>query len=99
MKVAATHLETNSKNRAVYEQLVYVCFVRERRSYCERGYINSFRHKGSISKKNSIHIDDTLSQFSTSSCFLILESETLGFEMVLGTQPFLSGILADADII
>lgn len=27
MKVAATHLETNSKNRAVYKQLVYVALL------------------------------------------------------------------------
>lgn len=40
-----------------------------------------------------------VSQFAASSCFLILESETLGFEIVLGIQPFLSQILADADII
>lgn len=40
-----------------------------------------------------------VSQDSASSCFLMLENEILGFEMVLETQPFLSGILADAGII
>jgi len=50
---------------------------------------------------NSIQVSDTLHvrQVSASSCFLILERKALGLEMVLGTQPFLSGILADADII
>jgi hypothetical protein len=35
MNAVATYLESSSKNKAVYKQLVYMCFVIGKRIYCK----------------------------------------------------------------